>query len=105
LIWGSDAEGGAPYIFKDPKDPQRNIGFEVDLIEALSRELGRPIHFKQYDFKSLILGLDRNDFDFAMDGLEVTPDRKEKVRFSRPYYVYKLQLVARSDEKRFNSLQ
>ncbi len=105
LVWGSDAEGGAPYIFKDPANPERHIGFEVDIVDALRRELGRPIQFKQYDFKSLVHGLERGDFDFAMDGLEVTPDRKEKVRFSRPYYVYKLQLVARADEKRFNSLQ
>src|SRR5262249_32063581 len=92
------------YIFKDPKNPGQNIGFEVDLVEALSRELGRPITFKQYDFKSLIAGLDRRDFDFAMNGLEVTPDRKLKVRFSRPYYVYTQQLAARPDAQRFHDL-
>lgn len=105
LLWGTDAEGGAPYIFKDPKNPEQNIGFEVDLIQALSRELHRPIEFKQYDFKSLLSGLDRRDFNFAMNGLEVTPDRKAHVRFSRPYYVYQQQLVARADEKRFGSLE
>lgn len=104
LVWASDAEGGAPYIFKDPQNPGQNIGFEVDLIAALARELGRPITFKQYEFKNLFSGLERNDFDFAMDGLEVTPDRKQKVRFSRPYYVYTQQLVARATEKRFRTL-
>jgi polar amino acid transport system substrate-binding protein len=104
LIWASDAEGGAPYIFKDPTDPNRNIGFEVDLAEALAQDLGRPIHFKQYGFDSLIPGVARGDFDFAMNGLEVTPDRREKVRFSKPYYVYKLQLVVRADDRRFDSL-
>jgi len=34
LLWGSDAEGGAPYIFPDPVNPSRLIGFEVDLAEA-----------------------------------------------------------------------
>jgi len=105
LRWAADAEGGAPYIFKDPANPQRNIGFEVDLAQALAKELGRPMEFIQYDYKSLIPGLDRGDFDFAMNGLEVTPDRVKKVRFSRPYYIYKLQLVVRADETRFSSLQ
>lgn len=105
LLWASDAEGGAPYIFRDPQDPERNIGFEVDLIEALARVLGRPIRFRQYDFKSLISGLERGDCDFAMNGLEVTPDRKAKVRFSRPYYVYSQQLVARAGERRFRDLE
>jgi polar amino acid transport system substrate-binding protein len=105
LRWAADDEGGAPYIFKDPKDPKRNIGFEVDLIEALARELGRPIVFKRYDYKSLLLGLERRDFDFAMNGIEVTPDRLKKVRFSRPYYVYKQQLVVRRGETRFRTLE
>ncbi len=104
LVWAADAEGGAPYIFKDPKNPERDIGFEVDLAEALSRELDRPIHFKQYEFQSLIPGLLRGDFDFAMNGLEVTPERQAVVRLSKPYYVYKLQLVIRADEDRFKTL-
>jgi polar amino acid transport system substrate-binding protein len=104
LRWAADAEGGAPYIFKDAKDPTRNVGFEVDLAAALEKELGRKIEFVQYQFPSLIAGLRRGDFDLAMNGLEITPDRARAVRFSRPYYVYKLQLVARSGEKRFASL-
>ncbi|MCS7160496.1 MAG: hypothetical protein RMJ19_08490, partial [Gemmatales bacterium] len=43
LRWGADAEGGAPYIFYDPERPDQLIGFEVDLIRALERELGRRI--------------------------------------------------------------
>lgn len=105
LIWAADAEGGAPYIFKNPQDPQENLGFEVDLAAALAQELGRPIRFKQYEFTSLFSGLERGDFDFAMNGLEITPDRKRKVRFSKPYYLYKLQLVVRAGEQRFTTLQ
>jgi len=104
LRWGADAEGGAPYIFKDPQNPRHNIGFEVDLATALAKELGWPIEFVQKDFKNLLLDLNRGDIDFAMNGLEVTPDRKAKVRFTRPYYIYKLQLVVRAGEKRLTTL-
>ncbi len=103
LVWAGDASG-KPYIYPDDKDPAKNIGFEVELAEALSRELHRPIEFKQYEFKNLILGLDRGDFDFAMNGLEVTPDRKELVRFSRPYYVFRLRLTVRATEDRIHGL-
>src|SRR5437868_2120006 len=48
LRWAADAEGGAPYIFKDPRNLNRDIGFEVDLARALEKELGRPIRFEQY---------------------------------------------------------
>jgi polar amino acid transport system substrate-binding protein len=105
LRWAADAEGGAPYIFKDPDHPDKNIGFEVDLAAALAEELGRNIDFVQYQFGSLVPGLQRRDFDFAMNGLEVTPDRARVVRFSHPYYVYTLQLVVRADETRFETLE
>jgi polar amino acid transport system substrate-binding protein len=104
LRWAADAEGGAPYIFKDPNSPAVNIGFEVDLAAELEKELGRRIEWTQYDFRNLVPGLQRRDFDFAMNGLEITADRKDKILFSRPYYLYKLQLVVRADEARFRSL-
>lgn len=103
IIWAADAEGGAPYIFKDPQNPERNIGFEVDLAKALSREMRRPITFLQYQFNSLVAGLQRSDFDIAMNGLEVTPDRRSKLLFSHPYYIFQQQLVVRADETRFQS--
>jgi polar amino acid transport system substrate-binding protein len=105
LHWAADAEGGAPYVCKDPRNLDRYMGFEVDLAEALGRQLGRQIEFVQYDFKALVSGLQRGDFDFAMNGLEVTPDRIKAVRFTRPYYVYTLQLAARANDRRFNSLE
>ena len=104
LRWGADGEGGAPYVFADPKDPSRFIGFEVDLAAAIATHIDQPIALTQYDYKSLLSGLDRGDLDLAMNGLEITPDRKGKVLFSRPYYVYRQQLVARAGEARFSTL-
>jgi len=103
LYWAADADGGVPYVFKDSDG--ETVGFEKDLADGLSRELGRPIIFKQYVFSSLISGLKRGDFDFAMNGLEITPERKEHVRFTRPYYLYHQQLVMRAGEKRFKTLE
>jgi polar amino acid transport system substrate-binding protein len=104
LRWAADAEGGAPYIFKDPKNLTRNIGFEVDLAQALEKELGRKIEFTQSDYKNLINHLKLGDRDFVMNGWEVTPDRQKDVLFTRPYYAFTLQLVVRDDEKRFETL-
>ena len=84
LIWGSDAEGGAPYVFPDPKDPLKLIGFEVDLAEEIARELG--VHAKQAQnaWDSLIPALKRGDSDIAMNGIEITPQREKEVLFSGP---------------------
>lgn len=101
LRWGADAEGGAPYVARDPHAPERVIGFEVEIAEGLARALGEPIEFVQYEFGSLLVGLERGDLDLVMNGVEVTPDRVERVRFTRPYFVYRLQLVVRADDARF----
>ena len=103
LRWGCDQEGGAPYCFLDGK--LERVGFEVDIVRALEKKLGRKIQFTQYGFESLIPGLLKGDFDFAMNGLEVLPDRRQAIRFTRPYYLYRQQLTVRKGESRFTRYQ
>ena len=105
LLWGSDAEGGAPYIFPDPKDPSKFIGFEVDLAVAIARELGVKAQQSQNAWDSLIPALERGDFDFAMNGIEITPQRESRVLFTHPYYIYTEQLVVRKDESRIKDIR
>ena len=47
LRWGGDAEGGAPYVFPDPKNVDVLIGFEVELAGAIATEMGIPARFVQ----------------------------------------------------------
>src|SRR5262249_25683475 len=56
-------------------------------------------------FQNLLPGLIKGDFDFAMNGIEVLPERREKVLFSRPYYIYSQQLVVRAKDNRFDSFK
>jgi len=104
LRWGADAEGGAPYEFQDPRDPNRVIGFEVDIMNAIGRIMGRPAQFVQNQWDGLIPGLQRGNYDLVVSGLEITPDRSRVISFSRPYYVTYEQLVVRSDETQIRKL-
>src|SRR4051812_42368378 len=36
LVYGSDKEGGGPYIFPDPNAPREVAGFEVELMRSLA---------------------------------------------------------------------
>lgn len=105
LRCGIDAEGGAPYAFRAPSAPERLEGFEVDIAAALGRVVGERIALVQYDFGSLLPGLERGDLDAAMNGIEVTPDRRARVPFTRPYYTYRLQLVTRAADQRFDTVE
>ncbi len=104
LRWAGDAEGGAPYEFQDPSDPSRIIGFEVDIVHAIGRVLGRPTQFVQNQWDGLVPGLARGNYDMIVSGLEITPDRAQVINFSRPYYLTFEQLTIRSDEKGIRAL-
>src|SRR5262249_8424082 len=69
------------------------------------KKLGRKMEFRQNEFKELLNGLNRGDYDMAMNGIEATPDRAAQFRLSRPYYVYKQQLVIRAEEQRFANFE
>ena len=111
LRWGGDAEGGAPYQLRDPLDPERVIGFEVELIDAIAAQfshwLGSSIRaeFIQYEWVSLPLGLDKHDFDVIVSGFEAGPRWAAAYRLSRPYYVCHQELAIRKNEtERIRSL-
>jgi polar amino acid transport system substrate-binding protein len=98
LVWAGDAEGGAPYVFPDPRDPGRIIGFEVDLATALAQRMGRQARFLQNQWDGLVPGLERSEYDVIVNGLEITSERAERIYFSRPYYYSTLTLTVRLDE-------
>lgn len=88
ITWGADIQGGEPYLWEDPSDPDHIVGFEVDIMEALARRLGVKQRFVQYNWSNLVPSLERGDFDIAMNGLEATAERAERILLSRPYFVY-----------------
>src|SRR5262245_51445892 len=81
LRWGADAEGGAPFVFADPKNSGQEIGFEVDLARELGRVLGVGFERLQAPYESLVQVLDRGDCDLVLNGFEPTAVRLRQVRF------------------------
>ena len=103
LRWGGDLE--APFEYQDPSRPDKLVGFEVEIVEAIGRILGRPTEFVQNQWEGLIPGLERGDYDIVVSGIEITPDRAKVVAFSRPYYVTFEQLAVRRGTRDIASLE
>lgn len=95
LRWGADLQGGEPYLYEDPADRTRIIGFEVDIMEALARRLGVRQKVVHYNWSNLVPSLERGDFDIAMNGLEATAERADRILLSRPYFIYGETLAVR----------
>src|SRR5262245_6528455 len=100
FVWAADAEGGAPYTFPDPRNPAHNIGFEVDLAEALAARMGRKARFVQNQWDGLVPGLERGEYNAVINGLEITSERAEKINFSNPYFYSTLTITRRVDDTR-----
>src|SRR5690349_3996231 len=97
LRWGADAEGGAPYVYPDAQHPEKLIGFEYELAEALARRLGVKAEMVQNQWDQLIPALDRGNFDIILNGLELTPENQRHIAMSEPYFVYAQQIVVRQE--------
>jgi polar amino acid transport system substrate-binding protein len=93
--WGADREGGGPYTYPDPNEPSRVIGFEVDLANALGRQMGREARLVLCGWDQILSDLDRGDIDVGLNGYEYTAQRARHYAASVPYYIYELGLCVR----------
>ena len=105
LRWGADPSGGAPYVFADPAHPDKYIGYELEMVEALAAAMNRKPEFVPTDWQTIVTSLQRGEFDVVVNGLEPTEDRARVILFSKPYYIFQLQLTVRKNETRINKLE
>ncbi|HEY2029298.1 MAG TPA: ABC transporter substrate-binding protein/permease [Myxococcales bacterium] len=95
LRWAGDLQGGEPYVFRDPRDPSKLVGFEVELAAALAKELHVRAVFVQNEWSNLVPSLERGDFDVILNGLEDTAQLRGRILLSKPYFNFAEQLVVR----------
>ncbi|MBF0751931.1 MULTISPECIES: lysine/arginine/ornithine ABC transporter substrate-binding protein [unclassified Pasteurella] len=62
------------------------VGFDIDVAQAICKEIQATCHFKTMPFDSLIPSLKAKRFDAAMSAIDITPAREKQVLFSEPYY-------------------
>lgn len=105
LTYGGDPSGGAPYMFTDPENPNRYIGYEIEIAEAVAKQLGMKAEFIRTDWEAIVASLKNKKFDVIFDGFEPTADRAREIIFSKPYYLFRLQLTVHKNNKEINSLE
>ena len=73
----------APMGFRD--DSGKIVGFDIDMAEAVSKEIGVPIEFKPIDWASKETELNSGRIDCIWNGFTMTPERTKKLAFTKPY--------------------
>ena len=93
----------APFEFQDEGQKEYQ-GFDMDLIRAVAKEMGRETDIQNIGFDGLIPALQAKNIDVIISGMTINDERKQKVNFSAPYYKSGLTMVVRSDEEAIKSL-
>lgn len=73
-------------------------GFDIELAEAISKELNKKIKFYDMNFDSIIISLQSGKIDLAISSINETPERKNNIDFSDPYYESKVAIIYLKDK-------
>ncbi|EHK90393.1 lysine/arginine/ornithine ABC transporter substrate-binding protein [Aggregatibacter actinomycetemcomitans] len=72
--------------FESTNEKGEIIGFDVDIANAICKEIQATCHFKGGAFDSLITNLRSKRFDAAISAMDITEARAKQVLFSDSYY-------------------
>lgn len=82
------------------------IGYEIELVDALCAQMKAECEVISQDWDGLIPGLNAQKFDAAIAGMSITPERKEVVDFSDPYFHSGIILIGKKgDDLSIDGLQ
>lgn len=72
-------------------------GFDIDIANALCEEMKAKCQIVTQDWDGMIPGLQAGKFDAVIASMSITPERLEKVDFSKKYYNTPPAIVAPKD--------
>lgn len=94
--------GYVPFTFVENDELQ---GFEVDFMNAVGEELGRPVEFVTMSFSGLIGALQSNRIDTVANQITITPEREAAFVFSQPYVIDGAQVVVRKGNTEISGVE
>jgi len=93
-----------PFEFLD-KETEEYVGFDIDLLKAISEEVGFKYELKPMDFSGIIPALQTKNLDLAIAGITIKPEREAVIDFSSPYYDAGTAILVRADEEEIKTVE
>ena len=75
----------SPYCYYTGNENDPVAGIDIDLIEEIGKELGRPIQYKIVPFQQIFTLVAMGKADIGAAGITITPQRAQRVLFSTVY--------------------
>ena len=85
-----------PFEYLDPTTG-RYAGFDIDLIDAIAKKAKLEPKIYSMGLDALIPALMSDTIDVAISALTITPERAQKVDFTKPYYESGLTIMTHRD--------
>lgn len=82
----------------------KRTGFDIELVEALAKTIGKQVEWVDIDFKGLIPGLMSRRFDMAVSAIYITDERKKVVDFTNSYYAGGLVVMTKESNTTLKKL-
>jgi len=101
LYVGTNAEF-KPYEYLENN---KMLGFDIELMELLGKELGYEIKWQDMSFDGLLPALQMKKIDAVIAGMSATPERKKAVAFSKPYFKAKQVVITKGVDKSLKSFK
>ncbi|MCI7223587.1 MULTISPECIES: basic amino acid ABC transporter substrate-binding protein [Fusobacterium] len=79
------------------------VGFDIDLLNAISKETGIEFKVKDMAFDGLLPALQTKKVDLVIAGMTATPERQKTVLFSKPYFTAKQVIITKGEDKSLKS--
>jgi polar amino acid transport system substrate-binding protein len=80
------------------------VGFDIDLINEIGKEIGVEIEIEDMDFNGLVAAVQSEKIDMAIAGMAPDEERKEKVDFSDPYYYASQTILVKEDAEELTNM-
>ncbi len=71
-----------PYEYKEG---DKFVGIDIDIAEAIAKELGMTLEVVDMEFDSIITSVNKGEVDVGIAGMTITDERLEEVNFSSSY--------------------
>ena len=83
--------------FESVKDGDE-VGFDIDLVEAVAERLGLQVEWIRADFDTVFTAVAGNQFDMVAAAATILPEREDVVDFSLPYFNSNQSLTVNTSE-------
>lgn len=93
-----------PFEFQE-EGSKDYVGFDMDLIKAVAKQMGYEVQIQNVGFDGLIPALEAGNIDIIVSAMSITEERTKKVAFSKPYYKSGLSIITKADNTTINSFK